>query len=74
VFVLQYFERGVTARQLTEMLGNEMSLSKAYMLFFRQMGWIDGETTEEWHLSKRGKETLKYLRESEETSITDGQQ
>jgi hypothetical protein len=52
----------MTARQLEQTLESETSLSKAYFIFFRQMGWIRGETDSgEWRLTDRGRETFKHL-------------
>ena len=67
VFVMQCFEKGITARQLTEALENETSLSQAYILFFKQMGWIQGDVAGEWRLNEKGKRVLKHLQGSELT-------
>jgi hypothetical protein len=35
---------------------------ETYFIFFRQMGWIRGETDSgEWRLTDKGRETLKHL-------------
>ena len=65
VFVMQCFGKGITARQLTEALENETSLSQAYMLFFKQMDWIQGDVAGEWCLSEKGRKVLKHLQGGE---------
>lgn len=62
VFILQCFEKGMTPRQLEQTLENETSLSRAYFIFFRQMGWIKGATESgEWRLTEKGRATLAHL-------------
>lgn len=67
IFVMQCFEKGITARQLTEALENETSLSQAYILFFKQMGGIQGDVAGEWRLSEKGRKALKHLQGGELT-------
>ena len=52
----------MTPRQLEQTLENETSLSRAYFIFFRQMGWIKGATESgEWRLTEKGRATLAHL-------------
>jgi hypothetical protein len=51
VFVLQFFEEGMTFRQLAERFTDETSLARSYFDFFRQMGWIEEDSKERRRLS-----------------------
>lgn len=62
-YVLKCYSKGLTKEQLIECLKNEASLAQAYFIFFKQMGWIKGETANEsimgkWFLTEKGKKTL----------------
>jgi hypothetical protein len=62
IVVLEHFEKGLTARQLTEFLENNQSLANSYFELFTELKWIDGKVAGEWRLTKEGKDALESLR------------
>lgn len=60
-FVLRCFEKGITSRELLQHLQGEESLTRAYLIYFKQMKWIEGEEEGVWTITDVGRETLAAL-------------
>ena len=57
IMVMKLFQNGATENALKDYLQNEVSLSKAYLIFFKQMGLIECCGERLWRLTSRGKKT-----------------
>lgn len=66
-FVMERFEKGMTALQLVECLKDEKSLFQAYLLFFSQMKWIK-EDAGQWRLTEKGRQAGAELNLPEQVS------
>ena len=68
--IMKIFEKGATDKELVDYLQQETSLARAYLIFFKQMSWIESaESSPYWRLTKRGRDTLELFTNDGDGSV-----